>query len=171
MAISSPGVGSGLDVNSIVTQLVAIERQPLQTLQTKAATLQSQLSLYGTIKSQASALQDAATVLATAANWTVQSATSSNMAAVTVSADSTASSTEFGLEVTRLATVQTTASRSVNIGTTLGAGLAVRRDVALTFSRRVRAAFHRRTTGHPSAHRPLPRARRGATHEVRRHEN
>jgi flagellar hook-associated protein 2 len=124
MAISSPGVGSGLDVNSIVTQLVAIERQPLQTLQTKAATLQSQLSLYGTIKSQASALQDAATVLATAANWTVQSATSSNMAAVTVSADSTASSTEFGLEVTRLATVQTTASRSVNIGTTLGAGVA-----------------------------------------------
>jgi flagellar hook-associated protein 2 len=29
MAISSTGIGSGLDVNSIVTQLVAIEKQPL----------------------------------------------------------------------------------------------------------------------------------------------
>ena len=53
MAISAPGVGSGLDVNSIVTQLVAIERQPLQALQTKASTFQSQLSLYGKVKSQA----------------------------------------------------------------------------------------------------------------------
>jgi hypothetical protein len=52
MAISAPGVGSGLDVNSIVTQLVAIERQPLQPLQTKATTFQAQLSLYGKIKSK-----------------------------------------------------------------------------------------------------------------------
>ena len=65
MAISSPGVGSGLDVNSIVTQLVAIEKQPLTNLQTKANTLQTQLSLYGTIKSQVAALQDASTALLT----------------------------------------------------------------------------------------------------------
>ncbi len=49
MAISSPGIGSGLDVNSIVSQLVAIEKQPLQV---KASKLQAQLSLYGTLKSQ-----------------------------------------------------------------------------------------------------------------------
>ena len=76
MAISSPGVGSGLDVNSIVTQLVAIEKQPLKALQTKASSLQSQLSLYGTIKSQVSALQDAAAALASATNWAAQAATS-----------------------------------------------------------------------------------------------
>lgn len=122
MAISSPGVGSGLDVNSIVTQLVAIEKQPIQTLQTKASTLQSQLSLYGTIKSQVSALQDAATALASASSWTAQAATSSNAAAVTVTANSTASSTAFGLDVTRLAQAQTTASRSLATGASLGAG-------------------------------------------------
>jgi len=49
VAISSPGVGSRLDVNSIVSQLVAIEKQPLQV---KASKLQAQLSLYGTLKSQ-----------------------------------------------------------------------------------------------------------------------
>ena len=41
--ISSPGVGSGLDVNSIVTQLVAIERQPITQLKTLASSLQTKL--------------------------------------------------------------------------------------------------------------------------------
>jgi flagellar hook-associated protein 2 len=122
MAISSQGIGSGLDVNSIVTQLVAIEKQPLKNLQTKATTLQSQVSAYGTIKSQVSALQDAATILASASSWSAQAATSSNTTAATVSADSTAASTEFGLDVTRLAKTQTTASRSIAVGTPIGAG-------------------------------------------------
>lgn len=122
MAISSPGVGSGLDVNSIVSQLVAIEKQPLQPLQTKATALQKQLSLYGTIKSQVSALQDAATTLASATSWSAQAATSSNASAVTVTADSTASTTAFGLDITRLAQAQTTASRSLAVGASLGSG-------------------------------------------------
>lgn len=122
MAISSPGVGSGLDVNSIVSQLVAIEKQPLQALQTKASSLQSQLSLYGTIKSQVSALKDAAATLASASSWASQAATSSNTAAATVSVDATASPTAFGLDITRLAQSQTTASRSIATGSSLGAG-------------------------------------------------
>lgn len=122
MAISSPGVGSGLDVNSIVTQLVAIEKQPLQALQTKATSLQSQLSLYGTIKSQVSALKDAATTLASASSWASQAATSSNTAVATVSVDSTATATAFGLDITRLAQSQTTASRTIAAGASLGAG-------------------------------------------------
>jgi flagellar hook-associated protein 2 len=122
MAISSPGIGSGLDVNSIVSQLVAIEKQPIQGLQTKASVLQSQLSVYGTIKSQVSALQDAATTLATASNWAAQTATSSNTSAVTVTAGTSATSTAFGLDVTRLAQAQTTASRSLATGASLGSG-------------------------------------------------
>ncbi|MDO8283896.1 MAG: flagellar filament capping protein FliD, partial [Rhodoferax sp.] len=122
MAISSQGIGSGLDVNSIVTQLVAIEKQPIKTLQAKATTLQSQLTLYGTIKSQVSALKDAATTLASASSWAAQAATSSNTSAATVSVDSTATSTSFGLDITRLAQAQTTASRSIAAGASLGAG-------------------------------------------------
>lgn len=72
MAISAPGVGSGLDVNSIVSQLVAIEKQPLTQLQSKATTFQSQLSLYGKVKSQASALGDAAALLAGPTGWNTQ---------------------------------------------------------------------------------------------------
>jgi flagellar hook-associated protein 2 len=123
MAISSQGIGSGLDVNSIVTQLVAIEKQPLKVLQTKASTLQAQLSLYGTIQSQTSALQDAASVLAKDSSWAAQSVSSSDASAVTVSADSTAASAGFGLFVTQLAKSQMTVSRSVSIDTQLGTAL------------------------------------------------
>lgn len=119
MSISSPGVGSGLDVNSIVTQLVAIEKQPLKTLQAKSSTFQSQLSAYGTIKSQVSALGDAARTLSTAGNWSSQKATSSS-ASVSASASSTASASEFSLSVGQLARAQTTASRSLATGATLG---------------------------------------------------
>ena len=34
-SITAPGIGSGLDVQSIVSQLMAIEQQPLQRLQLK----------------------------------------------------------------------------------------------------------------------------------------
>lgn len=112
MAISSTGVGSGLDVKSIVSQLVAIEKQPLAALQTKANNFQSQLSLYGTVKSQVSALGDAAAVLASAGGWNVQKASSSNVA-VGVSAGATAQATVMSIDVDRLALAQSAASASV----------------------------------------------------------
>jgi flagellar hook-associated protein 2 len=112
MAISSTGVGSGLDVKSIVSQLVAIEKKPLETLQTKATNFKSQLSLYGTVKSQVSALGDAAAVLASANGWNAQKAHSSS-AAVSVSAGAAAKSVALSVEVERLALAQTAASASL----------------------------------------------------------
>ncbi len=61
--ISSPGIGSGIDVSSIVSQLVALDKAPLTQLQATATTTQTKLSTYGTIKSQVSALSDAASKL------------------------------------------------------------------------------------------------------------
>jgi len=120
VALSSPGIGSGLDVNSIVSQLVSIEKQPLTVLQSKASVLQTQLSLYGTIKSQSSALADAASALAKASGWAVYKATSSNTAAVAVTADSTATASSFSMNVTQLARAQTAASMNVAQGATIG---------------------------------------------------
>ncbi|MBK6631503.1 MAG: flagellar filament capping protein FliD [Betaproteobacteria bacterium] len=50
MALSSPGLGSGLDVSSLVSQLMALERRPLTALATKEAKYQAQLSAYGSLK-------------------------------------------------------------------------------------------------------------------------
>ena len=41
MAISAAGVGSGLDVGSIINQLMAVERQPLSRLESQQKSYQS----------------------------------------------------------------------------------------------------------------------------------
>ncbi len=121
MAISAAGVGSGLDVQSIVSQLVAIEKQPLTQLQTKATSFQTQLSLYGKIKSQASALGDAAALLAGAGGWNAQKASSSNTAAVGVTAGTSAAASALSVEVQQLARAQSSASTGSVAGVAVGA--------------------------------------------------
>ena len=58
-SITAPGIGSGLDVQSIVSQLMAIERQPLQRLQFKQTQLETQISAYGQLSSTLSTFQTA----------------------------------------------------------------------------------------------------------------
>ena len=60
MALSSPGIGSGLDVRSIVSQLVALERRPIEQLQTQKTKLNTQLSSFGLLQSYVSNLQSIA---------------------------------------------------------------------------------------------------------------
>ena len=42
--ISSPGIGSGIDVQTIVRQLVALEKAPLATLEKQANTIKTRIS-------------------------------------------------------------------------------------------------------------------------------
>ncbi|MBX2883453.1 MAG: flagellar filament capping protein FliD [Granulosicoccus sp.] len=58
--ITSSGIGSGLDVESIITQLMAIEREPLNNLALKQADLDIKISALGTIRSAVSELETAA---------------------------------------------------------------------------------------------------------------
>ena len=107
--ISSAGVGSGLDVNSIVTKLMAIEQQPLTALQTKQSSIQTTVSEYGKIKSTLSTLNDLSVKLASATTWAQTVGSSSNSSTVTASTNGAAAGT-YAVEVQRLASVQTLAS-------------------------------------------------------------
>ncbi len=107
--ISSAGVGSGLDVNSIITQLMAIEQKPLNTLQTKASTIQTTVSEYGKIKSAMSTLNDASVKLASAATWAQTVGATSDATSVTASTSGATAGT-YAVEVQKLASVQTVAS-------------------------------------------------------------
>ena len=120
--ISSPGLASGVDIKSIVSQLVALERAPVQTLKTEANSIQSKLSVYGTIKSMVSGLGDAAAKLSTASGWNAVTATSSNTAAVGVTAAAGAASTSISIEVQQLAKAQSTASAAIPVGSSMGSG-------------------------------------------------
>lgn len=110
--LSSPGIGSGLDVNSIITQLVAVERQPLTKLQSEASTLQSQLSTYGQLKSAMSTLRDAAAALTKADTWGQTTATTSDSTAVAVTTSATTQPGTYALEVQRLASAQSNVTAS-----------------------------------------------------------
>jgi len=122
MAISSPGIGSGLDVNSIVSQLVALEKKPLKQLQSKASSLQTQLSAFGQLKSQMANLQDQVAKLANTSNWGTLTLTSSNSAAVSGTLATGATATKFSVEVSQLARAQSAASAAVAAGTKPGSG-------------------------------------------------
>lgn len=122
MAITSPGLASGIDIKGIVSQLVALERAPLSQLQTQANGFQARLSVFGTITSMVSALGDASARLAGANTFTQVKGSSSQPESVTVSvADSTAP-TSLALDVVSLAQAQSTASAAVPVGSGMGAG-------------------------------------------------
>ncbi|TXH61621.1 MAG: flagellar hook protein [Burkholderiaceae bacterium] len=120
--ISSPGIGSGLDVNSIITQLMAIEKQPLTKLQGAQSKIQTEISEVGKIKSALSSFRDAAAKLASTDFWRTTTGTSSN-GAVSIATSSSASPAQYSVDVTSLAKAQTIAAPAVASSTaTLGTG-------------------------------------------------
>ncbi len=121
--MSSPGIGSNLDVKSIVTQLVALERKPLEKLQLAAATVQTKISIFGQIKSLVSALSDAVSKLSSVTGWNGVSASSSDTASVTASAIGGTQPTSFSVEVQGLAKAQSSYSMPLlPVGGAIGEG-------------------------------------------------
>ncbi len=120
--ISSPGVGSGLDVNSIVSQMMKLEQRPLQLLQTKASGIETKISSYGQIKSAMSALYDAAKGLTNVDTWRGKQFASTDAAALKGSATSAAQAAQFSVQVNALAQAQSVASGALASGAAIGTG-------------------------------------------------
>lgn len=122
--ISSPGVGTnGLDVKNIISQLVALEKKPLDALKLQAATVSTKISAYGQIKSLVSTLQDAASKLTSVTGWNGVTTTSSDSKFVSASAIGGTLPTSFSVQVQGLAKAQATASAALlPVGGALGAG-------------------------------------------------
>ena len=121
--ISSPGIGSGLDVKSIVSQLVALEKRPLTTMKVQAATVQARISSYGQIKSLVSTLSDAVGTLNSLTTYNAVTATSSNSTTVAATAIGGTAANSFSVTVDSLAKAQSTASAALlPVGGALGAG-------------------------------------------------
>ncbi len=106
MPISSPGIGSGLDVNGIVSQLMALERRPAMTLDTKEAGYQAKLSAYGSLKGALASFQSAVQALATPAKFTAQKASVADATIFSASAGGSAAAGSYSVEVSFLAQAQ-----------------------------------------------------------------
>ncbi len=110
-SISSAGIGSGLDINAIIAQLMAVERQPLAKLQRDEQKLTTQVSQVGQLKSLVAAMRDAAGGLSSLTLWNRTAARSSDPAAVAVTSASSAPAGQYAVQVQQLATQQTVSSR------------------------------------------------------------
>ncbi len=108
--ISSPGLGSGLDVKSIVAQLVALERKPIEKVQAERKSTETRLSSFGLLQSYTVNIRDAAKKLASAETWKKATASSSNEAAVAATSTSNTASGSYSIEVSQLARAQGLAS-------------------------------------------------------------
>ncbi|MEG0786607.1 MAG: flagellar filament capping protein FliD [Comamonas sp.] len=121
MAISSVGIGSGLDVESIVSQMVALEKRSLKTLEAKAGFIESKISVQGQISSLVSGLHDSLFDLTLDRTWKSAKASTSG-SSVTSTINGAAAAGSYNMKVTQLAQSQTVASSKVGADTKLGAG-------------------------------------------------
>ena len=97
---------SSIDVQSIVSQLMAVERQPVDKLNKKTASYQTQLSVFSTLKGSISKFQSAVKDLT--ANGKLQSFSigSSDTSAITATASSTANPGSYSIAISSLAQSQ-----------------------------------------------------------------
>lgn len=121
-SISSAGIGSGLDVEGLISRLVSLERTPINQLKQRTDGLKTQLSAFGKLQSQLSAVKDAAAKLNRADAYNAVSGTTSDATAVTTATSSGAAAGSYTVNVTKLAKVQSLASDPVPTNGTMGGG-------------------------------------------------
>lgn len=121
MAISSVGIGSGLDVERIITETVALEKEPIKTLEVKAETINSKISTYGQIKSSVDTLNSAARDLTLDSGFDAVKINSSNSSAVNATMTGLAAQGSYNVTVDKLAQSQTSASIKLGAKDTMGA--------------------------------------------------
>ena len=106
MAFAVGGLMSGLDTESIISQMMQLERRPITLLQRQEASYQSQISGIGTLKSVLAELQTAASALKEVDIFEGFSAKSGNTEILSATASDTAIAGTYSVEVTQLAEAQ-----------------------------------------------------------------
>jgi flagellar hook-associated protein 2 len=122
--VAVTGTGSGLDIDGLVTSLVAAERVPAETrLNAREANITSLSTSFSSAKTAVTDFESAANKLALASSFSQFTTSSSDTTKATISATSSASLGSYQLAVTNLASAQTLASGTFSATTdTLGTG-------------------------------------------------
>lgn len=102
-SISSLGVGSGIDAESIVTQLMSVEKQGLTKLKTQQTGVETKISAFGNLKSLIDAMGSKLTSMKSVNTLAAYSATSSKTDFLTATASTTATAGTYDVAITQLA--------------------------------------------------------------------
>ncbi|MDT8384228.1 MAG: flagellar filament capping protein FliD [Gammaproteobacteria bacterium] len=137
--ITSQGIGSSLNLSGLVTQLMQVERIPLDRLIAQKTSFDAKISALGTIKSSLSSFQSALDGLVTSTTFQASSATSSDSSIIKATGTSGAVPGNYSItDLTQLAKSQklvaagqadatasigagTSTTLTINLGTTSGA--------------------------------------------------
>lgn len=100
----STGIFTGIDTKSVVSQLMAIERQPIAVLTKKRTDWQAKISAYGTLKSNLSKLRTAVQDLRSSSLESMSANTTSSAYSATATKEAAAGT--YDIKVNNLATAQ-----------------------------------------------------------------
>ena len=108
---SSVSASGGLDVQGLVSQLMTLERQPIDKLNTQVNSYQTKISSFGTLSGLVSGLQTSLQTLTS--NFEGYTATSSDATVFSSSATSQAVAGSYALDVANLARAQSLVATQV----------------------------------------------------------
>lgn len=122
MGISSSGIGSGLDVDGIISKLMQAEAAPLANFDRKAGVLQNRMGAFGKVTAAVATFQGALTSLNSPATFSSLNSLSSNKDLLTATTGTGAVPGKYNINVSQLASAQSLstagkASMSATIGT------------------------------------------------------
>jgi len=122
--VTSTGLGSGLDINSIVQQLVSADGTPQQTLLTNQTNqINTQISAYGQLQAGVSAVEASLAALSTPQQFQSTQATVADNTIASATTDSSATSGTYSLLVQQLAAgSQLQSSAFASSATVVGTG-------------------------------------------------
>lgn len=108
--ISFSGLGSGVDTNAIVTQLMQLERIPITKTERAKTALKSKQSVVQELNTLLKALRDKALALKDATAFNVKTATTSDPSVASATSTSLAATGSYNVTVTALSKAHTMAS-------------------------------------------------------------
>ena len=123
--LSFSGLASGIDTNSIITGMLALQQAQITTLQNKVQSVTSQQTAFDGVETDLTALQTAAEALGQSVNGAFdgRTATASDPTAVSAAAGSTATPGVYSFTINQLAQAQQVASQGFsNSSSTIAEG-------------------------------------------------
>ena len=110
--LTASGLGSGLDVNALVRQIVAAERAPQEArIKRRETQVESRLTATGTLRGALSTLQGSLATLKTETAFQARKATASDATVFSATAGASSVAGTYGIEVRELATAHKLASQ------------------------------------------------------------
>lgn len=128
MGISSPGIGSNLDVNAIISKLMAVEAAPVATLDKKSASYLAKVTAFGTVSGALSTFQGSLSSLTSLSGFQTLSSNSSDPNILTGSATNKAQPGTYKVDISQVAQAQTLASGGYK-STTAAVGLGAKTTI------------------------------------------